>query len=99
MKVVVETCAIMHNQIVIARRNSYNGARKAINHLEQFEAAGGEEALSYTQNRMPVEEFEKMKWLDEQVSPMESVQQHKGLKEALTEFMWVMKEVLGKYAK
>jgi hypothetical protein len=29
--------------------------------------------------------------LDEQVSPVESVQQHKGPKEALTEFIWVIK--------
>jgi hypothetical protein len=91
MKIVVEACAIMHNQIVIARRNSYNGTRKARIRLEQFEAAYSEEAISYTQHRMPVEEYERMQWLDEHVSPVESVQQHKGFKEALTEFMWVMK--------
>jgi Plant transposon protein len=92
MKIVIKTCEIRHNQVILARKQNYTGTSSARNRVDEFDANGGEANNSISaQHRMPGDEFERLSWLDEHVSPIENDRMHKELKAALTEYLWIMK--------
>ncbi len=83
---VAETCAIIHNISVTERKSTFTGTRRGRLGLDDTDLSGYD--IEFHKLDVPADRFELVHWLHEHAVPLESEDDHKKLKKALTENMW-----------